>query len=118
MICIVCPIGCRLTLRESSDLKGTYNVSGNKCPRGHEYGIIEMTHPTRMLTSTVVIDEATLNRVPVRTDKPIPKDLIAECMDIINGINLEAPVKMGDIVIKDLLNTGVNIVMSRDIDRA
>ncbi|RKD23594.1 CxxC motif-containing protein [Caminicella sporogenes DSM 14501] len=112
MVCIVCPLGCRLTVTKNDD---EYTVTGNKCNRGKEYAIKEMTNPTRVLTTTVRIKDGLLNRIPVKTNKPVPKDKIFECMQIINSIEVQAPIKMGEIIIKDILGTGADIVASRSM---
>ena len=112
MICIACPVGCHISVTE--DLI----VSGHKCPRGEEYGVKELTNPTRIVTSTVKIHGADKNRIPVRTESDIPKDLIFKCMEVINKVVLEAPVTMGDIVIENLLDTGVNVITSRSMKKS
>ncbi|MDF2548097.1 DUF1667 domain-containing protein [Anaerosolibacter sp.] len=115
MICIVCPMGCRLTLQEDVNEEKGYKVSGNQCHRGIEYGIMEQVNPTRALTSTVKIKDSSLNRLPVRTDHPIPKAMLFECMKLLNHIEIQAPIKMGDIVVENVLNTGANIIASRSM---
>lgn len=115
MICIVCPMGCRLTLQEDEREETGYKVLGNQCHRGVDYGIMEQINPTRALTSTVKIKNASLNRLPVRTDHPIPKAKLFECMQILNHIEVGAPINMGDIVVENVLNTGVNIIASRSM---
>ncbi|MEA3424266.1 MAG: DUF1667 domain-containing protein [Bacillota bacterium] len=117
VVCIVCPIGCRLNVYEDSSQEKGYNVEGNKCPRGKVYGIKEMTNPTRMLPTTVVIKNAFLSRLPVITNQPVPKPMIFECMKVINSIEVEAPVKIGDILVENILDTGVDIVATRSMDR-
>ncbi|WIF93934.1 DUF1667 domain-containing protein [Caminicella sporogenes] len=112
MVCIVCPLGCRLTVTKNDD---EYTVDGNKCNRGKEYAVKEMTNPTRVLTTTVRIKDGLLNRIPVKTNKPVPKDKIFECMQIINSIEVQAPIKMGEVIIKDILGTGADVVASRSI---
>ena len=72
LICIVCPKGCRLRVDENDG----YKVTGNTCPRGEEYGKMELTNPTRTITSTVAVRGAAHPRCPVKTTKPIPKGLI------------------------------------------
>ena len=112
MICIACPVGCHLTVTD--DL----NVSGHKCARGEEYGVKELTNPTRIVTSTVKIQGADKNRIPVRTESDIPKELIYKCMDVINKVVLQAPVAMGYVVIENLLDTGVNVITSRSMKKS
>ena len=70
LICIVCPKGCHLKVDETND----YKVTGNGCPRGEEYGKIELTHPTRVVTSTVQCSGGAHPRCPVKTSAPIPKE--------------------------------------------
>lgn len=113
--CIVCPIGCQLVAIPNNDSEWGYEVSGNQCKRGIDYAKNEIINPTRVLPTTVKIRNAHLPRLPVKTDKPIPKSKIFECMKVINSIEVEAPVKMGEIIIEDILGTGANIVATRSM---
>ncbi len=79
------------------------------------YGKKELTQPERVLTTTVRITGAKLKRLPVRTEKPIPKALIKEAMTAINATAAKAPVSMGDVILCDLLGTGVNVIASRNM---
>lgn len=115
MICIVCPIGCHLEVVEDLESETGYRVYGATCKRGEVYGVKELSNPTRLITSTVSINGGNLRRLPVRTDKDIPKDKIFECMKIINSIEVEAPINIGDIIVENILDTGVNIVASRSL---
>ncbi len=117
LICIVCPLGCRLNIVKDDSQEKGYLIQGNKCQRGLDYAIEEMINPTRMLPTTVAIKGAILNRLPVRTAKPIPKELIMPCMEIIARVQVEAPVRLGDVVIENILDTGVDIVASRSMMR-
>jgi len=111
LICIMCPKGCHLKVDEENN----YKVTGNSCEKGEEYGKKELTAPTRIITSTVKIDGAIYQRCPVKTDAPIPKGLIFEAMKLLNDICLVSPVKTGDIVIKNVLGTGIAFVVTRDL---
>lgn len=115
MICIVCPIGCHIDVVEDESVEGGYRVDGANCKRGKMYGVKELTRPTRLLTTTVIVDGAALTRIPVRTDKEIPKDKIFDCMKIINEVKLKVPVKMGEVVIENILDLDVNIIASRSV---
>lgn len=115
MTCIVCPIGCQMTIEDKPD--GTYEVTGNTCKRGAKYAVNEMTNPTRVIPTTVVIKNAMLPRLPVKTAEPIPKGKIFEAMDVINNVIVEAPVKTGDIVVENLLGLGINVVSTRTMDK-
>lgn len=109
LICITCPRGCHLEVDESM------NVTGNFCPRGKIYAINELTHPVRVVTSTVRITGAKYPRVSVKTDKPIPKEKIFDVMNEINKVVVKAPVRIGDIVIKKVLDLDANIVITKTI---
>ncbi|SFB28917.1 DUF1667 domain-containing protein [Clostridium frigidicarnis] len=111
LICIVCPNGCRLKV----DIDNK-TVSGNKCIRGEAYGINEVTNPVRAITSTVKINGETSKMVPVKTDKPIPKNLNFKCMEEINKVQVSLPVKAGQIIIKNILGTQSNIVATKTIE--
>ena len=111
MICIICPRGCHLVVDD--DL----NVSGNTCPRGAVYAKQELTHPTRTLTSTVKIISENEVALPVKSDKPLPKEKIFDAMEVINKTCVKAPIKIGDIVVKNIFGLDVNIVATKDILR-
>ncbi|WXR60384.1 DUF1667 domain-containing protein [Peptostreptococcaceae bacterium AGR-M142] len=113
LVCIVCPRGCRLTLVEDKASEKGYKVEGNICKRGVDYAIKEVTNPTRVITTTVVIENALLNRLPVKTLGEVPKEKIFECMKEIDKVRVNAPVNVGDVIIKDICNTGVDIVSSK-----
>lgn len=111
LICIVCPKGCHLNVDEENG----YRVTGNSCPRGAEYGKIELTKPTRVLTSTVKISGAAHRRCPVKTDRAIPKGMLLQAMKKLDHVKLSSPVRRGDIVISDLLGTGANLIATKDM---
>ena len=111
LICIVCPRGCHLSV----DDENGYAVSGNRCPRGEEYVKRELLAPTRVVTSTVRITGAEYARCPVKTDGAIPKDRIFDAMALLDGIELASPVKTGTLVLENILGTGVNFVVTRDM---
>jgi CxxC motif-containing protein/NADPH-dependent 2,4-dienoyl-CoA reductase/sulfur reductase-like enzyme len=114
LICIVCPKGCHLKV----DAKNGYAVSGNSCERGEAYGKKELTNPTRVITSTAIVKDGVYLRVPVKTDKDIAKGKIFEAMLLLDNLKMEAPVQIGDIIVKDILNTGVNFVATRNLKQA
>jgi len=111
LICIVCPKGCHLKVDENDN----YSVTGNACPRGAEYGKKELTAPTRVITSTVKVRGAMYSRCPVKTASPIPKHLIFDAMKVLNSVELQAPVRVGDVVVEDICGTGIPFVAARDL---
>ena len=115
IICIICPVGCRMTaVRDSSSPSG-FMVSGNECKKGEAYAIKELTDPTRVLTTTVKINLGIYKRLPVRISGPIPKDKIFPCMKVINKVEVHAPVKIGSVVIENILETGCDLIASRSM---
>lgn len=112
LICIGCPRGCHLQVDEEHD----YLVSGNRCAIGARYGKEELTNPTRTLTTTVRLLNGNTNMLPVRTEKAIPKGLMKEAMKVINACEVSAPVKVHQVIIEDLLGTGVNVVSSKEVE--
>lgn len=111
LICIMCPNGCMLHVDEN------LNVTGNRCPRGVSYAEDELTHPTRVVTSTAKIDSEVLPVCPLKTASPIPKEKIFDVMKEINALHLKAPVHVGDVLIGDVCHTGVAVVATRDIEK-
>ena len=115
MICILCPLGCKMQVTEKPDQPGELTVRGLQCKKGKQYAYEEYTNPTRTLTSTVVIHNAPLPRLPVRTNRPIPKELIFPAMKEISSVELSGPVQIGTVVIKNLLDTGIDVIATRSL---
>lgn len=107
--CVACPLGCPISI-ELSDKNEIISVSGNTCKRGDTYARTELTNPTRSLTSTVKLKGGHLSVVPVKSSAPLPKDKLFECMRLINSVEVESPVKIGDIIISNILETGIDIL--------
>ena len=116
IICISCPIGCRMTI-QSKDGKIT-SIIGNACPKGIEYAEEEFINPLRILTTTVKVIGGELPLVSVKTEKAIPKRLLLKAMVEIAKIEVNAPVKIGQVIKDDLMGTGVNLIATRNIKRA
>lgn len=106
-------MGCSLTVTQADD--GTITVTGNTCKRGETYGITEMTAPKRVVTSIVKVDNREDAFVSVKSAAPITKSKMFEAMDVIRAATISAPVKIGDIVIKDILGE-TDIIATSNID--
>ena len=115
LTCIRCPIGYMLTVTENQD--GTIGVTGNTCSRGEEYGKKETKDPTRTVTSTMKVKNGIRPVVPVKTKGDIPKGKIADCMEALKRAEAEAPVRIGDILLKNVAGTGVDIVATKSIGK-
>jgi CxxC motif-containing protein len=114
MNCINCPMGCELTVTVDGEGKFV-SVTGNTCLRGAQYAKDEITAPTRMLTSTVRIKNGFLPLLPVVSGGRLPKDKVLACAEALRSVEAVAPVKVGAVVVKDILGLGVDIIASRSM---
>jgi CxxC motif-containing protein len=113
--CIVCPIGCKILVRTDGTLFEL--LEGNKCKRGVEYARSEALDPRRVLTSSVFVQDGEWSLVSVKTNKPVPKDKIFEVLRVIKKTKVKAPVKIGQILVKDVANLGINVVATKPVKR-
>lgn len=114
LTCIVCPRGCRIQVWEE---EGVHRCEGNQCIRGEVYAIQEVTEPRRMFTSTVQLKGSRLKRCPVVSSSAIRKEDIFKLVDILENVVLEAPVALNQVVIENVLKSGVDIIASRSIKK-
>lgn len=115
-ICIVCPNGCKLTAEMSEEGGGgSVNVTGYSCKRGKEYGQTEAVHPVRSVTSTVRVTGGDHPLVPVKTVKEVPKEKIFECMEAIRALSVAAPVHIGQILIRNIAGTGIDLAATGNV---
>lgn len=114
LICIGCPIGCPIVV-EMEDGK-VLSVTGNTCPRGESYARKEVTNPTRIVTTTVRVDGGKVPMINVKTEQDIPKDKIFECIAALRGVTIKARVHIGDIILENVADTGVNIVAAGNVE--
>ncbi len=112
LTCIRCPIGCSIEVEVSG--KEVKSIVGNTCKRGEEYARQEVISPKRVITSTVKVTGGNTSVTSVKTDGSIPKEKIFECMEEINKQTVKSPAKIGDVVIKDVLGTGIDVVITRN----
>lgn len=113
LICINCPLGCPLTvfLEQGKVVK----VEGNTCPKGQAYGEKEVTNPMRIVTSSVKVSGGCLPVVSVKTASDIPKGKIAACAEALKSVEAKAPVAIGDIILRDVCGTGVDIIATKNV---
>ena len=114
-VCIGCPLGCNVTVElDGTEIK---NITGNTCPRGADYVTKELTDPRRIVTSLVRVTGGELPVVSVKTASDIPKDKIRDCIRALKDAELSAPVHVGDVVLKDVCGTGINVIATKTIER-
>ena len=110
IICTVCPVGCHIKVTGEGDRIDS--VEGFTCKRGEAYARSEFAHPVRILTSTVKLIGAAQPLLAVRSAAPIPKELLFDCMEELRKVTVKAPVHSHDVIIPNVLNTGVDIISS------
>jgi CxxC motif-containing protein len=115
LVCINCPMGCSLEVKTDG---GKYLVSGNLCKNGIGYALSEATNPARTVTTSLFVDGGTHPTVSVKSSREIPKALIRDCMKELAGIKVKAPVKIGEVIVNNILNTSVDIVATRNIEKS
>jgi CxxC motif-containing protein len=113
MICIGCPLGCPINVDFTQ--KKVQSISGNRCNLGLDYAKKECFNPERTLTTTVRIKNGHLPLVSVRTSKPISKKRIFEAMTLLAKVEIEAPIRIGEIIIPNLFGTNASIVATKNI---
>ena len=118
--CTTCPSECLLTVEVERESDGSVaavrSVTGNSCPRGDKFAHQELSCPMRVLTTTVAVSGGDEALLPVRTAEAIPLELHAQAMALIRSLVVEAPIRMGDAILPNLLNTNINLVASMDIE--
>ena len=103
LTCIICPRGCSLKIElEEGKIKG---ITGNGCPRGLQYAEDECYHPMRTVTSTVRCSDGSV--LAVKTDRPIPKEKMFDCMKMINSVTAHLPIQIGDVIIEGVFGSNV-----------
>ncbi len=112
-LCIGCPLGCRLEVEEN-DEHDIVEVRGFSCKKGDRFARQEHVDPRRMVTTTVAIEGGMVARLPVRTSDDVPKHLVREICRAARDVRSTVPVSMGDVVLADVLGTGIDLIATRD----
>lgn len=115
VICTVCPLGCEMTVIGNGNQ--IESITGFTCKRGETFGRNEFVNPVRILTSSVKVNDGERPLVSVRSSKPVPLNKIFEIMERVKGKSVEAPVKIHDVIISDILGLGIDIIASDGIDK-
>jgi CxxC motif-containing protein len=113
LTCIVCPIGCEIEVLAERD--EIIDIKGYRCPRGRDHAFEEMRDPKRIVMTVLRVRGGDLPTVSVKTDKLVPKRLMFKIIEELSGLELEAPIKMGQVIIEDILNTHANVVATRPV---
>lgn len=112
-LCIGCPLGCRLEVQEEAG--SIVEIRGFSCKRGKEYAEQEHTDPRRMVTTTVRVLNGLWPRLPVKTAEPVAKDDVQAVCAYLRSVTVRAPINVGDVIVKDVLQSGIDIVACRNM---
>ena len=113
--CIGCPLGCSISV-SLSDNGEVSEITGNTCKKGEEYARKEVTNPSRVVTSIVKINNGDVNMVSVKTAEDIPKGKIFDCMEALKKVTVTAPVQIGEVIIKNVCGTGVDVIATKKVN--
>lgn len=115
LTCIGCPLGCQMEVEMEAE--AVLAVAGNTCPRGEAYARRELCAPARTLTSTVALQNSAsgAKRLPCKTRDEVPKDSLFACMQALSSCVAEAPVRLGDVLLRDIAGTGVDVVATKTV---
>ena len=115
LTCIGCPLGCSISV-SLSDNGEVSEITGNTCKNGEEYARKEVTNPSRVVTSIVKINNGDVNMVSVKTAEDIPKGKIFDCMEALKKVTVTAPVQIGEVIIKNVCGTGVDVIATKKVN--
>ena len=113
-ICIVCPRSCAVRVSEAEDEPGGLRFRGHECGRGAKYARTEHYNPKRLLSTTVRVIGGVLSRLPVVSDAEIEKPMLGRCFGYLHGLTVQAPIRGGDVIVSDIMDSGVNIIAAQD----
>ena len=114
LTCVLCPVGCELEVRK--DPAGELQVQGNQCDKGIPFAVEEILHPKRNLATSVPIKGTRTKMVSVRLTGPVPRDMIFLILAEISKLRPEPPVRRGQVLIADVLGTGVDVLATRTVN--
>ncbi len=115
VICTTCPSGCQMEAVYTDEKN--FKVTGNRCKRGETYCKNECFDPKRMFTASVKIEGCDRAMMPVRTSKPVPKELIMKCAESLKGVVLKAPCGIHETVIENVAGSGADIITAMTLER-
>jgi CxxC motif-containing protein len=114
IICVVCPLACCVTV-SIDDEGNVLKVTNNQCKEGKEYAVNECKFPGRVLTTAVLTESSVRKLLPVRSSKLIPKERLMDCAHFLSKVKVKPPVKMGQIISRNILNTGVDVISTDEL---
>lgn len=114
VICIICPLACVVTVT-FDDEGNVLGVANNMCKEGEKYAIAECRFPGRILTTTLLTEGSLRKLLPVKTNQPIPKERLTECMRSLSEIKVKPPIKMRQVIVPDIMGTGADLIATDEL---
>jgi CxxC motif-containing protein len=116
IVCILCPVGCRIIVEiEDGEV---VRIDDAGCERGKDYSLQEIRSPIRDFFTTIRVADGKMPLVSVRSTEPIPKNMLMPCAAELAKRVIPAPVRIGDIIIKNIMKLGADIIATKDVDKA
>ncbi len=115
IICIMCPLGC--TVKAEVEDGEIVSIEGYGCEDGKEYAEQEITSPKRTVMSVVECKDGDFPTVSVKTSEPVEKEEIDDVMRALSEIEIQAPVKTGEVILKNVCNSGIDVVATRSVEK-
>lgn len=116
IICIGCPLGCRGKVIVD-DTGEVLEFEGYACKEGEEYAEVEVKAPMRTLTGTVIVESEIRSLLPVRVNKPISREKLKECMKVLARVRAKPPIKVGEVIVPNILQTTADIIATAEQPR-
>ncbi len=114
IICIICPLACRVSVAVDDEGR-IVEIANFQCKKGKEYAVAESMAPMRVLTTTVIVGKSRHALVPVRTNRVILREKLFDCMQHLARIKVEPPLMVGDVIVRNILNTGSDIITTSEL---
>ena len=113
LTCVLCPVGCELEVRRDGSTE--VEVSGNQCDKGIPFAVEEVLRPRRNLATSIPVRGTASKMVSVRLSGPVPREMIFPILAEIARLRPEAPFSRGQVLITDVLGTGVDVIATRTV---
>jgi len=113
LTCVLCPVGCELEVRRDGSTE--VEVSGNQCDKGIPFAVEEVLRPRRNLATSIPVRGTASKMVSVRLSGPVPREMIFPILAEIARLRPDAPVRRGQVLIADVLGTGVDVIATRTV---
>ena len=116
VVCVLCPMGCKINVKIRNGK--VIEIENNGCKRGIDYSMKEVTSPVRDFFTTIRVEHGRIPMLSVRSTQPVPKNQLMACALELSKLVVPAPVKIGDTIVKNILNLGIDIIATKDVEKA